>query len=85
MRTQQVSPSVRGVAVTPSNSQDLTNYSFKGWTVNSDGYVQVLLKDMADTETPLTIWAVKGVRYPDVVRRFFVVASNAATGINVYW
>lgn len=85
MRTQQVSPSVNGAAVTPSNSQDLPVHSLKGWTVNSDGYVSILLKDMASGATPLSVWAVKGVRYPDVVRRFLVVASDAATGINVYW
>jgi hypothetical protein len=85
MRTPQVSPSVNGAAVTPNDDQDLGIYSLKGWTVNSDGYVQVLLRDMPSYATPLTIWAVKGVRYPDIVRRFFVVASNAATGINIYW
>jgi hypothetical protein len=85
MRTQQISPSVNGAAVTPNDTTNLANYSLKGWSVNSDGYVKVLLRDQAEDSTPLVVWAVKGVRYPDIIKRFLIPASNAATGVNVYW
>lgn len=85
MRTQQISPSVNGVAVTPSDTVDLSMPSLKGWSVNGSGYVKVLLKGMSDSATPLTIYAVAGARYPDVVRRFMTVATSAATGIIAYW
>jgi hypothetical protein len=84
MRTQQISPSVNGVAVTPNDSTDLTMISLKGWSVNASGYVKVLLKDMSNSATPLTIYAVAGARYPDVVRRFMVVSTSNATGIIAY-
>lgn len=80
MRTQQISPSVRGVAVTPSDTVDLVVPSLKGWSVNSTGYVKVLLRDMSDTATPLTIYAVQGARYPDIVRRFMVYGGAPAAG-----
>lgn len=85
MRTQQISPSVNGAAVTPNDTTDLTNSTLKGWSVNGSGYVKVLLKDMSDSSTPLTIYAVAGARYPDVVRRFLTVSSSPATGIIAYW
>ena len=85
MRTQQISPSVNGVAVTPSDTVDLANPSLKGWSVNSNGYVKVLLQGMNDSATPLTIYAAAGARYPDIVRRFMVVASSPATGIISYF
>lgn len=85
MRTQQISPSVNGVAVTPNDSTDLAIPSLKGWSVNVSGYVKVLLKDMNGSATPLSIYAAAGARYPDVVRRFMVVPTSAATGIIAYW
>ena len=85
MRTQQISPSVNGVAVTPNDSADIPFPSIKGWSVNGSGYVKVLLKDMSDSATPLTIYAAAGARYPDVVRRFMVVSTSAATGIISYY
>lgn len=85
MRTQQISPSVNGAAVTPSDTVDLAIPSLKGWSVNATGYVKVLLKDMNDSATPLTIWAVQGARYPDIVRRFMVYSGTpAASGIISY-
>lgn len=84
MRTQQISPSVGGFAVTPSDTQDIAPYSMKGWSVNSDGYVKVLLQNHTSSDVPLTIYAKAGVRYPDIVRRFLVVSSSAATGIIAY-
>lgn len=86
MRTQQISPSVNAVAVTTSDTVDLATPSLKGWSVNATGYVKVLLRDMSDSATPLTIWAVQGARYPDVIRRFMVYSGTpAATGIIAYW
>lgn len=85
MRTQQISPSVNGVSVTPNDTTDLPIASLKGWSVNASGYVKVLLRDMSDSATPLTIYAVAGARYPDIVRRFMVVSTNAASGIIAYW
>jgi hypothetical protein len=84
MRTQQISPSVSGIAVTPNDTTDLAVASLKGWSVNGSGYVKVLLKNMSDSATPLTIYAVAGARYPDIVRRFMVVSTNSATGIIAY-
>jgi len=83
MRTQQISPSVGGFAVTPSDTQDIAPYSFKGWSVNSDGYVKILLQNHSSTDTPISVYAKAGVRYPDVVRRFLTTGTTA-TGINAY-
>ena len=85
MRTQQISPSVSAIAVTPSDTVDLLKPSTKGWSVNSNGYVKMLLQSMSDTDTPITVFAAAGARYPDSVRRFMVVSSSAATGIIVYY
>ena len=86
MRTQQISPSVNAAGVTPSDTVDLATPSLKGWSVNATGYVKVLLRDMSNSATPLTIWAVQGARYPDVVRRFMNYGGTGpATGIIAYW
>ena len=84
MRTQQISPSVNGYAVTPSDSADIPIYSAKGWSVNADGTVVILLQNMPSGATPLEVAAKAGVRYPDIVRRFLSTGTSA-TGINVYY
>ena len=83
MRTQQISPSVGGYRVTPSDSQDITPYSLKGWSVNADGYVKMLLQNHTQGDVPLEVYAKAGVRYPDIVRRFLSTGTTA-TGINAY-
>lgn len=84
MRTQQISPSVNGFAVTPNNTTDISPNSMKGWSVNVDGYVSILLQEMPIGATPLSVAAKAGVRYPDIVRRF-LATGNTATGITAYY
>lgn len=84
MRTQQISPSVNGFAVTPDNNVDISPNSMKGWSVNEDGYVTILLQEMPTGATPLSVVAKAGVRYPDIVRRFLAEATTAK-GINAYY
>jgi hypothetical protein len=84
MKTGQISPSKNGAAVVPDDDNDLPNEAQKGWSVNQDGYVSLLLTDMADTDTPIIVAARSGVRYPDHVRRVMATGTTA-TGINAYW
>lgn len=69
--------------MTTSDTQDIAPYSLKGWSVNADGYVKVLLQNHTSTDIPLLIFAKAGVRYPDIVRRF-LTSQTTATGIIAY-
>jgi hypothetical protein len=91
MSLSSIAPSRRASLVTPHDTNLLPNAGLKGWSVNEDGNVKLLLSRQLlsaggppDDSLAITVAAKAGVRYPDEVIKIFATGTTA-TGINVYW
>jgi hypothetical protein len=89
MKIKDISPSQFGALVAPSDSELLPDEGKKGWSVNTDGDVKMLLSGhrtdgAPDDSKAITIAAKAGVRYPDVPIKIFA-SGTTATGIHVFW
>jgi hypothetical protein len=84
MKISNISASKNAFAVTPSDTETLTQRTEKGWSVNADGNVKACFHGMTDDAQAVTIYAIAGVRYPDVLTKVFSTGTTA-TGIVGYW
>ena len=77
-----IEPFTKSVAVVPDDANDLVEVT-RGLSVNTDGTVRATWMGMADG-TYEDIYCLRGVRYPDRIKRVWATGTDA-TGIKGFY